>query len=700
MMAPKPASAYRFGECSADPKRLEVRRGGSVVALEPKAIRVLFHLIENRDRVVTKEELIAHIWAGAVVTDFALTRVIAQLRKRLGDDAYHPRYIETAATTGYRFVADVTRQHVAEKTATTPRRRVWWLAGPAVLVVLLAAAVLWLRRPNTNLATAIRATRQLTNSDAADLFPAFSPDGSQIVFSSNRTGHFELYIRSLAPGSEERQITFGGQDVIQPAWSPDGQYLACSFQARGGIATMPVSGGAVRYLSESGSGPQWSPDGRTLIYSPYNVATVLQANRPFPAATATYLMSVAADGGTPRQLTYPGDPVAAHSNARWLGDGRHILFVSGGGIWLMNAWTGHPRKLDLEDKCLNNFAASPLGNALYFTTPCASSVQGLYRVRLGRDWHAQKAELLMPVAAAVPANIAVSRDGSRLAFNQEMEQSGIWSVPIDSSGAPRGDPRPVVQDLSQRNTEPDFSLDGSMLAYASQRQGERSVIVAANADGSAAQIISPPDSSCEMPIWLTQGRCAYYCMPRALWISPLHGPPQRIAQKSKAQFPQLSRDGTRVVAHVRDASSRRMRLVVGDVNAGEIRFLTPPDRSIGYARWSPDGRWIAAEEEHGSNDAIVLISPENGRIQTLVDEPVHSWLHDWAPNNDQIVFAGLRNGLWNVYWVSRSTKRVRQLTHFQSRSGIVRYPAWSPRGDQVVFERQGLVANIYVADLR
>ena len=408
-MVPNGASVYRFGDISAHPGRLEVRRRGDALSLEPKALRVLFYLIEHRDRVVAKEELIARIWAGAFVTDTVITRVIAQLRKRLGDDAHHPRYIETAATTGYRFVADVKLEHVAEKTATT-RRRVWWVAGPAVLVVLLAAAVMSFRRPNTNLPAAIRATRQLTNSDAADLFPAFSPDGSQIVFSSNRTGHFELYIRSLAPGSEERQITFGGQDVIQPAWSPDGQYLACSFQGRGGIATMPVSGGAVRYLSESGSGPQWSPDGRTLIYSPFNVETVLQANRFAPPSTATYLMSVAADGGTPRQLTYPGDPVAAHSNARWLGDGRHILFVSGGGIWLMDAWTGHPRKLDLEDKCLNDFAASPLGNTLYFTTPCASSVQGLYRVRLGRDWHAQKAELLMPVAAAVPATLPNADD--------------------------------------------------------------------------------------------------------------------------------------------------------------------------------------------------------------------------------------------------------------------------------------------------
>lgn len=698
-MVPNGASVYRFGDISADPGRLEVRRRGDALSLEPKALRVLFYLIEHRDRVVAKEELIARIWAGAFVTDTVITRVIAQLRKRLGDDAHHPRYIETAATTGYRFVADVKLEHVAEKTATTPRRRVWRVAGPAVLVVLLAAGVMWFRRPNTNLPAAIRGIRQLTNSGAADLFPSFSPDGSQIAFSSNRTGHFELYIRSLAPGSEERQITFGGQDVIQPAWSPDGQYLAYSFQSRGGVAVMPASGGAARSLSDSGSGPQWSPDGRMLIYSPFNVVT-LQANLPTAPAATTYLMSVAAEGGTPRQLTYPGDPVADHSNARWLGDGRHILFLANTDIWLMDAWTGHPRKLDVGYNCLQDLAPSPPGDALYFTTPCASGLQGLYRARLGRDWQPQKPELLVPAAGGEPVNLAVSRDGWRLAFSQRMQQSGIWTVPIDVVGTPLGAPQPLVEDLSFRNMEPDFSLDGSSLAYTSVRQGERFVIFASNADGSAPHIISPPGTVCEYPGWVEQGSCGYFCLPRDLWMSPLHGPPQHVVQMLRVQAPHLSRDGTRVAAHVRDPSSRRMRVVVVSVETGEVRDLTPRDRSIGYPRWSPDGRWIVAREEHGSNDAMVLLSPEDGGIQTLLEEPIHNWAHDWATNNDQIVFAGLRNGLWNIYWVSRSTKRVQQLTHFQSRSGNVGTPAWSPRGDQVVFERQGTVASIYVADLR
>ena len=59
----------------------------------------------------------------------------------------------------------------------------------------------------------------------------------------------------------------------------------------------------------------------------------------------------------------------------------------------------------------------------------------------------------------------------------------------------------------------------------------------------------------------------------------------------------------------------------------------------------------------------------------------------WAPDNDRIAFAGSRNGVWNVYTVSRTTKEIRQLTNFTSMEGYVRYPSWSLTRPAIVFER-------------
>ena len=101
-----PASRYRFGELRVDLAAFRVERAGRPVELEPKAFDLLVLLIQSRPDVVTKQEIFDRIWAGTAVTDNALTRVVAQLRKALGDDARGAQFIETVPTRGYRWLPE------------------------------------------------------------------------------------------------------------------------------------------------------------------------------------------------------------------------------------------------------------------------------------------------------------------------------------------------------------------------------------------------------------------------------------------------------------------------------------------------------------------------------------------------------------------------------------------------------------------
>src|SRR5262245_27714975 len=101
------AVGYQFDDVAVGLRTFSVSKGGAVVGLEPKAFQELVFLIENRDRVVEKDDLLNAVWKDAFVTPNTLTRVIAQLRKGLQDDAKDARYIATAPTRGYRFVAPV-----------------------------------------------------------------------------------------------------------------------------------------------------------------------------------------------------------------------------------------------------------------------------------------------------------------------------------------------------------------------------------------------------------------------------------------------------------------------------------------------------------------------------------------------------------------------------------------------------------------
>jgi DNA-binding winged helix-turn-helix (wHTH) protein/class 3 adenylate cyclase len=99
---------YRFGACTFDPARRELRRAGAVVPLEPKGFAVLRYLLDHRDRVVSRDELLAQCWPDTFVSDAALTRCLGKIRQAVGQSRTEPPVIQTLHRQGYRFVAAVT----------------------------------------------------------------------------------------------------------------------------------------------------------------------------------------------------------------------------------------------------------------------------------------------------------------------------------------------------------------------------------------------------------------------------------------------------------------------------------------------------------------------------------------------------------------------------------------------------------------
>src|SRR5215467_5349345 len=98
---------YKFEDCCLDVTRQELQRGADLVAVEPQVLDLLHYLIRNRDRVVSKDDLIAHVWKGRAVSDSALTSRIAMARQAVGDTGHRQRLIRTLARKGVRFVGVV-----------------------------------------------------------------------------------------------------------------------------------------------------------------------------------------------------------------------------------------------------------------------------------------------------------------------------------------------------------------------------------------------------------------------------------------------------------------------------------------------------------------------------------------------------------------------------------------------------------------
>src|SRR5262245_78071 len=203
---------------------MQVRRGGQEVALEPKAFDVLRFLIEHRDRLVTKDELLDHVWRDTFVTPNALTRAVAQLRKALGDEAREAHIIETVAKRGYRFIALIDQDTRSRGTTPgvlapqptpgvpiRPRHRLMPIAVP-LLLLLIVALISWAAlEPRDAGDPPNLSARRLTTRAGYNGQPAISPDGRSFAYVSDVTGSNEIYVSGLVAGGKELAVTSDGR---------------------------------------------------------------------------------------------------------------------------------------------------------------------------------------------------------------------------------------------------------------------------------------------------------------------------------------------------------------------------------------------------------------------------------------------------------------------------------------------------------
>jgi TolB protein len=110
----------------------------------------------------------------------------------------------------------------------------------------------------------------LTNSPSIETAPSYSPDGSQIVFESDRSGRPQIYVMS-AGGGEPARISFGEGSYGTPVWSPRGDMIAFTKQHAGRfhIGVMRTDGSEERLLTASflDEGPTWAPNGRVVMFT-------------------------------------------------------------------------------------------------------------------------------------------------------------------------------------------------------------------------------------------------------------------------------------------------------------------------------------------------------------------------------------------------------------------------------------------------
>ncbi|HKS28622.1 MAG TPA: protein kinase [Pyrinomonadaceae bacterium] len=565
----------------------------------------------------------------------------------------------------------------------------------------------------TTTSPALLRAKQVTTWAGLDIYPSFSPDGNAIVYSSDHSGSFELYIKQLTPGGREIQLTSDGQQNVQPAWSHDGKLIAYHSNKRGGIWVVPAFGGTPRQLTEFGSRPAWSYDSTQIAFQSQGAVDV-QINSPGVQPPST-IWTVAAAGGAPQQVTHEGNPAGGHGSPAWSPDGRRIAFVlvTGGHIftqlWSVERDGSRPKLLTGGKKSpASNFdpVYAPDGRSLYFIGGTGGRSWGILKLPISPETGeaAGEPEVVKETGWTVFRNLQFSADGKHLAHSALEMTSNLWSVQVSQAGEAVGQPTLMTQDTTFRKSSPAFSPDGKRVAYQRFVVGENHDIWLMDADGkNPTQLTTDPGSEL-FANWTPQGDKVLF-----LYVEPTQPPTVRLIdlQTGKVEtllslnigvgYLQLSPDGKSIAYNSTDNGVTNVWTV--SLEDRQPKQLTFDKEMAGFPRWSPDGRFIVFESRRDDSSHLMIIPREGGEPKQLTFGEGHTFTGGLSPDGNRISFAGYRNSAWNICWVGREGGAEKQVTNNQKLNVFLRYPVWSPLGNQIVYEYAEVKGNIWITDL-
>jgi len=264
----------RFATFEVDLPAGRLCRNGLRVRLQDQPFQVLAMLVERPGEVVTREELRARLWPSDTFVDFdhGLNAAVKRLRDALGDSAENPRFVETLARRGYRFLApvDVPGKEPQTSVISGSAESRWRLFAVGFLVVVLAIGL--------GLHVGIRASRALqpvlpkeirltANSPDVPVYSAaLSPDGRYLAYIDPRG----TFLREIATDESHALPLPDDFRVHRLSWYPDGRHLlgeaVAGREERSSLWNISALGGAPRKLLADAEAGSVSPDGKQVAF--------------------------------------------------------------------------------------------------------------------------------------------------------------------------------------------------------------------------------------------------------------------------------------------------------------------------------------------------------------------------------------------------------------------------------------------------
>ena len=616
---------YRFGVFETDLRAGELRKCGIRIKLQSQPFKLLTILLYRAGEIVSREELQQQIWGSETVVNFdhSLGTAINKVREALGDSAENPRYIETLAKRGYRFVApvqviegsDSLESPIATESAApeisipamgapAPKRAQSWLdivpwrvVGPFLAAILLIGFAMRLWGPADSTRLAILPFTQVTASDSifpgdvgVERFPALLTDGSRIYFSKIDGGKVALAYAAISGGAANPLMT--PPEIGAPRLadiSPDGSKLLVIGETLTELErtmwVVPSTGGAARKIvSGLGHDGTWMPDGNAIIYaSGQNILITHNDGQSARVLTSVpgraFWLRCAPDGS---RLRFTVVDSATRATSLW-----EFTFAGNKIRPLLPEWTRPTAE------CCGNW--TPDGKYFVFQS---NRLEGSNIWMLTeKTWIGASASAPIQLTAG-PLNFlgpVPARHGTRIFFTGAHRQSQLRRYDAATRRF-----IPYLREISMAGRT-EFSRDGTRVAWISTSDGS---LWQSRLDGSQRLQLTARPMRVFMMRWSPDSRSIAFMgkEPDKTWkiysISTEGGQPQIVSEESRSQAdPDWSPDGKLIVFGrssefmAEDSTPKSIQIV--DLATRRVSTVTGSDGFFS-PRWSPDGRYLVA----------------------------------------------------------------------------------------------------------
>jgi Tol biopolymer transport system component len=542
---------------------------------------------------------------------------------------------------------------------TVRRRKTVFVAAAAVLLLAIAVSAIVQVRNRMTESEAQPQITLLTSLPGIESQPYFAPDGKRIVYvwSGENGENSDIYVQSLEDGSVRRITTDPAKDV-SPVWSPDGSRIAWlrTGAAESGVFVSKVSGGVHGKVADLypvrvealGRQLDWSPDGRFI-------AAADKSRLEFPF----HIVLIEVASGNKHEVTLPPDGTIGDMSPAFSPDGQSIAFlraISSGvtEVYLTGVQGGGARRLTFDNRSVDSLAWTPDGRSIVFASDRRRN-SALWRIPRSGGTPER-----VPMVAENAADPVFSRTGWRMAYAQFFSDANIWRVDVSGREAPV-----KVIYSTQYDSSPQYSPDGSRVAFRSTRSGSNEIWVS-DADGRTPVQLTRfggPLTGC--PRWSPDGmRIAFDTRPDGqadIYVIASNGGVPRRLTNSPAEdvVPSWSRDGAWVYfASNRTGAWQVWRIPSGGGTEEQVTKFG------GFAAFpSPDGNYLYYAKGRSAAGLWRKRLP-NGPEEVILDQLKPGYWGYWAVAEDGIYFADEAGpgGTRGLYFCDFATRRIRQVS--------------------------------------